>query len=228
MQATYRADGESIPYTPAAAVDAGDVVVLGDDLVAIAKLDIAADELGCLATGGVYDLVKDASVFAQGDTVYWDADGDPVGGTAGSGAASVTPTAGPYCGQAIAAALTGGTTVRVRLQQAPQIYVQRSHVVSVAAAGSAQGDAAALTEAALNTVSAADGTKGVKLPAAVAGAKCSAYNEHATNGLKIYPATGDDINDGTTNAAITIEGKTRADFVAIDATTWTATFTANS
>ncbi len=26
------------------------------------------------------------------------------------------------------------------------------------------------------------------------------YNEHATNGLKIYPPTGGDINDGTANA----------------------------
>lgn len=100
-------------------------------------------------------------------------------------------------------------------------------VGSVAAAGSAQGDAAALT-AGLNTVSAADGTKGVILPAAKAGLVVEVYNEHATNGLKVYPATGDDINDGSANAAVTTEGKTRAVFVGLDTTTWAATFTANT
>lgn len=97
---------------------------------------------------------------------------------------------------------------------------------SVAATGSAQGDAATLT-AAVNTVSAADGTKGVILPAAVAGLVIEVYNEHATNGLKIYPATGGDINDGTANAAITIEGKTLARLRALDTTTWAAQFTVN-
>jgi hypothetical protein len=54
------------------------------------------------------------------------------------------------------------------------------------------------------------------------------YNEHATNGLKVYPATGDDINDGTANAAITMEGKGLAWFIPLDATTWAATFVVNT
>jgi hypothetical protein len=112
----------------------------------------------------------------------------------------------------------------------PDAYTTPNYAapVSVAAAGSAQGDATALTRGALNTVSGADGTKGVILPEAVAGSRVRVYNEHATNGLKVYPASGDDINDGTANAAITIEGKTLAWFEAIDASTWGAMFTANS
>lgn len=100
-------------------------------------------------------------------------------------------------------------------------------VASVAAAGSAQGDAAALVGR-VNTVSAADGTKGVILPAAVAGIQVDVYNEHATNGLKVYPASGDDINDGSSDAAVTIEGKTLARFVALDGTTWAAQYTVNT
>lgn len=100
-------------------------------------------------------------------------------------------------------------------------------LASVAATGSAQGDAAALSEG-YNTVSAADGTKGVVLPTAVKGKKVWVYNEHATNGLKVYPNTSDDINDGTTNASITIEGKTLASFTAIDATTWVSQYTVNT
>jgi hypothetical protein len=100
-------------------------------------------------------------------------------------------------------------------------------VASVAAAGSAQGDAAALVGR-LNIVTAADGTKGVILPAAIAGIEVDVYNSVATNGLKIYPASGDDINDGSQDAAITIEGKTHAKFVAVDTTTWAAIFTVNT
>jgi hypothetical protein len=101
------------------------------------------------------------------------------------------------------------------------------NIGSFAAAGSAITDATALTSH-IATVSAADGTKGVKLAAARKGAVKLVYNEHATAGLKIYPHSGGDINDGTTDAAITIEGKTLALFVAIDTTTWAAMYTVNT
>lgn len=108
------------------------------------------------------------------------------------------------------------------------VVLERTDTAAVAAAGSAQGDAAALTENAYNIVSAADGTKGVVLPAAVVGKEVWVYNTHASNGLKVYPASGDDINDGTTDAAITIEGKTLAYFKALDTATWAAIYTVNS
>lgn len=86
-----------------------------------------------------------------------------------------------------------------------------------------------MTGGVLNTVSAADGTKGVKLPASpVAGDVVRVYNLHASNGLKVYPHSGGDINDGTGDAAVTIEGKTLALFECVDGTTWAAIFTANS
>lgn len=100
-------------------------------------------------------------------------------------------------------------------------------VASVTATGSAQGDAAALPQQ-INIVAAADGTKGVVLPAAAPGVMRLVYNTHASNGLKVYPASGDDINDGTQDAAVTVEGKTLAIFVALDTSTYAAIFTANS
>lgn len=125
-------------------------------------------------------------------------------------------------GIALEAASADGDIIEVQpLEAGPH------NVASVAAAGSAQGDAATLT-AGINTVSAADGTKGVILPAAVAGLVVEVYNEHASNGLKVYPATGDDINDGTANAAVTIEGKTLARFTALDTSTWAAIYTVNT
>lgn len=99
--------------------------------------------------------------------------------------------------------------------------------VSIAAAGNSQGTATAITHR-LTTVSAADGTKGVILPTPTkAGVRVFVYNEHASNGLPVFPHSGGDINDDTQNAAKTIEGKTWAEFLALDTTTWAAIFTAN-
>ena len=100
-------------------------------------------------------------------------------------------------------------------------------VSAVAAAGSVQGDAATLGDG-ISYVSGADGTKGVILPGASAGRLRMVYNTHATNGLKVYPASGDDINDGTANAAVTIEGKSLAIFAGLDGATWAAIYTVNT
>jgi hypothetical protein len=98
---------------------------------------------------------------------------------------------------------------------------------SLAATGSTQADAALIVDK-VTSVSGADGTKGVKLPPADPGTVREVYNEHATAGLKIYPNTSDDINDGTVDTAIVIEGKTLAYFRSLDGTTWAAIYTVNT
>lgn len=104
----------------------------------------------------------------------------------------------------------------------------QTKVGALAAAGNSQGTAAAITET-TTIVSGADGTKGVILPAdAPIGAVFEVYSSVATNGLKVYPPTGGDINDGTQNAAVTIEGKTFATFRNLDGVTWGAQFTVNT
>jgi hypothetical protein len=111
----------------------------------------------------------------------------------------------------------------------PSYYANSGPVpVAVASAGSTQANATLLTAGCLNVVSGADGTKGVLLPPAVAGLVVRVYTSVATNGLKVWPASGDDINDGTGDASITIEGKTMAVFEAVDDTTWAAMFTVNT
>ena len=57
MTAKYIQDGKAIEITAAGAIEAGDVVVLGN-LVGVAKLDIQAGELGSLALEGVFDMRK--------------------------------------------------------------------------------------------------------------------------------------------------------------------------
>jgi hypothetical protein len=94
---------------------------------------------------------------------------------------------------------------------------------TVAAAGSAQGDAAALATG-FTLVTGADGTKGVILPAAAAGKQVEIKNDDAANAvLKVYPATGDAINAIAANGALSMAAKTSALFTAYDATTWYTT-----
>lgn len=93
---------------------------------------------------------------------------------------------------------------------------------ALAATGNNQATAAAITGP-LTQVTAADGTKGVVLPAAVAGLRYVLYNA-AASALKVYPASGDDINDGTADASISVPAKTAAEFIALDTSTWQASY----
>jgi hypothetical protein len=99
---------------------------------------------------------------------------------------------------------------------------------SVAATGTNQATAAPLP-ATSNTVTAADGTKAVLLPAiAAAGQRVSVYNAVATNGLPVFPTSTNTINNGTGAAAVTIEGYSLAIFEATSTTNWGAIFTTNT
>ena len=105
-------DGKSIDYTPGADVSAGAVVVQ-NDLVGIAKLDIASGILGALAVTGVFDVPKTAGVgeaIATGAKVYWDVADSVAKEDAEAGA-------NKYIGKTVAAAGDDDTTVRVRLEQ---------------------------------------------------------------------------------------------------------------
>lgn len=92
-------------------------------------------------------------------------------------------------------------------------------IVAVTAAGANQGNAAALTAGSMNLVTAADGAKGVVLPAAVANLVVEVYNASSST-LLIYPNTSDDINDGTVNVHVSLAANSFARFVAVDAVTW--------
>lgn len=99
---------------------------------------------------------------------------------------------------------------------------------TIAAAGSAQGNATAIVSR-HTVVTGADDTKGVILPSTSSpGDEFVVYSSQATNGLKIYAHSSGDILDGSANGSITIEGKTVARFINHDGTTWLATYTANS
>jgi hypothetical protein len=90
----------------------------------------------------------------------------------------------------------------------------------VAAAGSEQADAAAIATG-ITWVTAANATKGVKLPAAAAGLVCIVKNDDTANAvLKVYPNTGDTINALEANADLSMAAKTACMFVCYDGTAW--------
>jgi predicted RecA/RadA family phage recombinase len=105
-------DGNSIDYTPGANVSAGDVVVQ-NDLVGIAKLDIAANVLGALAVTGVFDFPKatgSGTAITAGANCYWDVAEGVAKTDAESGANKLI-------GKCIKAAGDDDATVRVRMSQ---------------------------------------------------------------------------------------------------------------
>ena len=90
---------------------------------------------------------------------------------------------------------------------------------SVSAAGSDQSGAAAITRF-YNTVTGADGSKGIRLPTgAITGMTCHINNSGGSN-LKVYPPSGQQINAGSTNAAVTQAGGAYVMFVYTGSNIW--------
>lgn len=216
-QATLRHSGDTIDYKPtSASLAAGDVVVAGS-MIGIAAKAIPVNTTGALHVKGVFAVVKDASTIAVFDRIYWNPTGDPVGGTAGTGAFTTTEAGGVFAGVAVSAAATGVASFDLRLNPTRSHF--RLSSATAAAAGSTNADATVIGEG-FTLVTAADGTKGVKLPAPSPGAICVVKNGAAAI-LKVYPGTGKKINGGTaTTGALSMAANTSCVFVAYDTTDW--------
>ena len=108
MNAIFVQDGDSIDYTPAADVSAGAVVVQ-EDLVAIAKLDIAANTQGSLSVTGIFDVPKiggPGMAITTGTKLYWDS---------ANQYATTIEIEGKYMGKAVRDAGDNDATVRMKL-----------------------------------------------------------------------------------------------------------------
>ena len=95
----------------------------------------------------------------------------------------------------------------------------RIPTATVGAAGSIQGDAAAVATG-FSVVTGAVGTKAVGLPAAAAGHLLLLKNDENAQVLPVVPASGDQINDGAADAALSMAADSSAVFVALGATRW--------
>lgn len=114
MANNYVQEGKVISFTASGAKTAGQVVVVGS-LVGICLADVADGAVGELAVEGVWDVPAATAAITVGAATYWAADGDPVGGTAGSGAATATATDNTLMGHVIAAKGATVGTARVKL-----------------------------------------------------------------------------------------------------------------
>lgn len=114
MAKNFVQEGNVISFTASGAKTSGQVVVVGS-LVGISQGDVANGATGSLALEGVYDVPAATAAITLGAPVYWDADGNPVGGTAGTGAATATATDNTLMGHAIVGKDAAAGTVRVKL-----------------------------------------------------------------------------------------------------------------
>jgi len=139
-QATFVQEGNAIDYTPGSNVASGAVVVQSN-VVGMARTPIPANTLGSLAVTGIFDVVKAAEAINPGAAVYWQANGNPVGGTAGSGAATATADGNTFMGWAILTAGETAAVVRVRLFGSPAVTVNHygplNHPIADVANGAA-------------------------------------------------------------------------------------------
>ena len=105
MKARFVQDGKYLDYTPEAAVEAGDVVIVGS-IAGVANRPIPAGETGAIATEGVFEIEKDATDITAGALVYYDSSAKKATATKGSNA---------VLGLSVEAAGTGETLVRVKI-----------------------------------------------------------------------------------------------------------------
>ena len=115
MATNYIQDGKIIDFVASGAKTSGQVVVVGS-IVGVAAGDVANGAAGNLIVKGVVEIPAATAEITVGAAVYWDADGNPVGGEAGSGAATATDTPNTLIGYAIAAKAATVGTVKVLLK----------------------------------------------------------------------------------------------------------------
>lgn len=145
----------SVKYTPVAAVIAGQVVVVGS-IPMIAPGPIEAGAEGDLEFIDQWDCPKASGAWTQGDAIYWDADGDPVDGTAGSGCMTTTATGNTLAGFAAADAAADAAFGKVEMTAAKRTNTIAGSVtaddltgsdasLAIAGLSAAQGGAVAIT-----------------------------------------------------------------------------------
>ncbi len=150
-QALLIADQGYIDYTPGSDVEAGEVVVQSG-LLGIATVPISSGDLGALATRGVFDVVKVNGALTVGAVVYWDEDGNPQGGTAGTGGATSTSTDNTPLGRVLVAAGITDEVVRVQLFDAPSVTNTTTSVGPATNEIDDPGDGEAIPVAASGTI----------------------------------------------------------------------------
>lgn len=107
-KATFIKSSYEVIYAVASAgtpVGAGDVLVVGSNIVGVAARDIPAGGEGAVYLSGVFEFPASSLTVAAGAKLYWDASGN---------VATTTSTSNTYLGVA-ANTVTAGSSVQVIL-----------------------------------------------------------------------------------------------------------------
>jgi len=94
-KARVLSEGVYRDHTPTSAVTAGTPIQV-EGLCGIPACDMVANVKGAACVQGVATCRATADVGKIGDPLFWDADGDPYDGTAGTGAATTNPSDGDF------------------------------------------------------------------------------------------------------------------------------------
>lgn len=169
------------------------------------------------AEGGVYECMTDGT-GRVGDECYWDDTNKKITATANGNTRFGVMVAGPTF-------LTSNTGPAADTDMAWVLHRPRGQapggVSTVAAAGAAIGNAAALNQG-FNLVTGADGTKGVQLPALAGtlGVPVVVFNNTSNQTLKVYPPTLSTINELTANSNYNMVNYASAIFYPHNASAW--------
>lgn len=113
----YRSEGDTINYTPAAALSAGEPISLPDGRAGVPANDIAAGDLGGVRVKGIFEGTKTSGqVFLDGQELWWDHSAN---------ALVYTPANDDdfYVGMAYGDAASTATTAKVVLNAKPNYIV---------------------------------------------------------------------------------------------------------
>lgn len=106
LKTEYYKEGKALGHTAASAITAGDPTSLsGKSVIGVPQSDIASGDADSLEVSGLFRGWSDGSFGNVGDNVWYDSNGDPLNGTAGSGAYTTDATAGDYWVGTLAAPL---------------------------------------------------------------------------------------------------------------------------
>ena len=196
-------EGDSLDYTPAALVGAGNIINLGARS-GFCPEDIAASALGTIAVSGVIQAPYAGGAANVGDNIWWDANGTPYGGAA-DGACIRNAAAGDWwVGTLVKATVAASATCDIALnQENPNLPVwpNRSHIATavdlVWAAATHNGMVIHVT------ADAGTDTK-VTLPIGVAGMEAIIVNDEADAGnLLQVDLNGNETIEGNLTIAAT-------------------------
>lgn len=144
FQARRLRDGHFVAYRHNAAVVQGQVIVVGSNsLVLVAEHAYGANELGSYAIWGDFEIVKVNGTIGAWSAIYWDAAGNPQGGTAGTGCATTESSGNTFLGFA-PEAVASATAETVRVIKVPAISVTNTIHLALSNAITDPGDQGAI------------------------------------------------------------------------------------